>query len=72
MRRIKMVSLDFMMYAYERRLEEDELLDEGYMCECERLSVAEMKRSYAEYLRSLAGVVTGEKIFLNMSFTTEC
>lgn len=54
MRRIKMVSLDFMMYAYERRLEEDELLDEGYMCECERLSVAEMKRSYAEYLRSLA------------------
>jgi hypothetical protein len=31
MRRIKMYSLDFLMYAHEVRLEEDELMDEGYM-----------------------------------------
>ena len=42
------------MFAYERRLEEDELLDEGYMEECDRLSVAEMRKSYVEYLRDLA------------------
>ena len=49
-----MYSLDFLMYAHERRLEEDELMDEGYMDAYERLSVAEMRRSYAEYLRNLA------------------
>ena len=54
MRRIKMYSLDFLMYAQEVRLEEDELMDEGYMNEYERLSVADMRRSYAEYLRDLA------------------
>ena len=54
MRRIKMYSLDFLMYAHEVRLEEDELMDEGYMDAYERLSVAEMRRSYAEYLRDLA------------------
>ena len=54
MRRIKMYSLDFLMYAHEVRLEEDELMDEGYMDEYERLSVADMRRSYAEYLRDLA------------------
>jgi hypothetical protein len=42
------------MYAQEVRLEEDELKDEGYMDDYERLSVAEMKRGYAEYLRDLA------------------
>ena len=31
MRRIKICSLDFLMYAHERRLEEDEMMDEGYM-----------------------------------------
>ena len=54
MRRIKICSLDFLMYAHELRLEENEKLDEGYMEEVERLSLAEMRRSYAEYLRDLA------------------
>jgi hypothetical protein len=42
------------MYAHEVRLEEDEMMDEGYMEASERLSVADMRRSYAEYLRDLA------------------
>ena len=54
MRRIKIYSLDFLMYAQEVRLEEDEMMDDGYMDEYERLSVSEMRRSYAEYLRDLA------------------
>ena len=54
MMRIKMCSLDFLMYAQEVRLEEDEMVDEGYMEDHERLTVAEMRRSYAEYLRDLA------------------
>ena len=54
MRRIKMYSLDFLMYAQEIRLEEDEMMEEGYIDDYERLSVAEMKRGYAEYLRDLA------------------
>ena len=54
MRRIKICSLDFLMYAQEVRLEEDEMVDEGYMEEYERLSLAEMRKSYAEYLRDLA------------------
>lgn len=53
MKRIKIYSLDFMMYAHERRMEEDEMMDEGYMEESERLSVSEMRDSYAEYLRDL-------------------
>jgi hypothetical protein len=52
--RIEVCSLDYLMFAYERRLEEDELLDEGYMEACDRLSVAEMRKSYVEYLRDLA------------------
>ena len=54
MRRIKICSLDFLMYVQEVRLEEDEMVDEGYMEEVERLSLADMRRSYAEYLRDLA------------------
>ena len=54
MRRIKICSLDFLMYAQEVRLEENEMVDEGYMDAYERLSVADMRRSYAEYLRDLA------------------
>ena len=54
MKRIKICSLDFLMYAQERRLEEDEMMDEGYMEASERLSVAEMRKSYAKYLRDLA------------------
>ena len=52
--RIEVCSLDYLMFAYERRLEEDELLDEGFMEACDRLSVAEMRNSYVEYLRDLA------------------
>ena len=52
--RIEVYSLDYMMFVHERRLEEDELLDEGIMEECDRLSVAEMRTSYAKYLRDLA------------------
>ena len=54
MERIKIFSLDFLMYAQERRWEEDEMMDEGYMEESERLSLTEMRRSYAKYLRDLA------------------
>ena len=53
-RKIKMYSLDFLMFAYEKRIEEEEMIDEGYMDEYERLSVVEMRRSYAEYLNDLA------------------
>ena len=53
-RRIKLYSLDFIMYAQEVRLEEDEMVDEGYLEDYERLSVADMRKSYAEYLRGLA------------------
>ena len=52
--RIEVCSLDYLMFAYERRLEEDELLDEGFMEACDRLPVAEMRKSYVEYLRDLA------------------
>lgn len=51
--KIKICSLDFLMFAYERRLEEEELLDEGCIEECERSSYSEMRRSYVEYLREL-------------------
>ena len=54
MKRIEIYSLDYMMFVHEQRLEEDELLDEGIMEECDRLSVAEMRKSYAKYLRDLA------------------
>ena len=46
------------MYAHERRMEEDEMMDEGYMEESERLSVSEMRDSYAEYLRDLDCIST--------------
>ena len=52
--RIEVYSLDYMIFVYEQRLEEDELLDEGIMEECDRLSVAEMRNSYVEYLLDLA------------------
>ena len=53
MRRIKMYSLDFLMYAQEIRLEEDEMMEEGYIDDYERMSVAEIKRRYEEYLRDM-------------------
>ena len=53
MERIKFYSLDYLMYAHGVRQEEVELMSEGYMDEYERLSVAEMKRGYAKYLREL-------------------
>jgi len=52
--KIEFCSLDFLMFAYEQRLEEEELLDEGAMEEWECSSVDEMRKSYAKYLRSLA------------------
>ena len=48
-----MYSLDFLMYAQEVRLEEDELMDEGYIDNYERLSVAEIRRRHEEYLRDM-------------------
>ena len=51
--KVEIYSLDFMLFAYERRLEEDDMLDQGYMEEWERASVAEMRESYVEYLREL-------------------
>ena len=53
MRRVRVYSLDFMMYAHEVRLEEDELMDEGRMDEANRLSPAELRRSYKRYLKEL-------------------
>ena len=55
MKKIVFYSLDFMMYTHERRMEEDEMMDEGSMDEWERLSLDEMRKSYAKYLRDLAG-----------------
>ena len=51
--KIEFFSLDFLMFAHERRMEEEELLDEGYIEECERSSYSEMRKSYVEYLREL-------------------
>ena len=45
-RRIEICSLDFLMFAYERRLEEEELMDEGRMEWCERASAYEIKKSF--------------------------
>ena len=45
-RRIEICSLDFLMFAYERRLEEEELMDEGRMEWCERASAYEMKKRF--------------------------
>ena len=43
---IEICSLDFLMFAYEHRLEEEELMDEGRMEWCERASVYEMKKYF--------------------------
>ncbi len=53
MMKIRICSLDFLIYAHELRLEEEELLDEGYIEAHERLSKAEMRKCYEDYLRSL-------------------
>ena len=45
-RRIEICSLDFLMFAYERRLEEEELMDEGRMEVCERSSVYELRENF--------------------------
>lgn len=45
-KRIEICSLDFLMFAHERRLEEEELMDEGRMEVCERASVYEMKQYF--------------------------
>ena len=47
-------SLDYLMFAYERRVEEEELIDEGYMEDWERSSYYQMRKSYIEFLRELA------------------
>lgn len=52
--KIEFCSLDFLMFVYEQRLEEEELIDEGSMEEWECSSVDEMRKGYAKYLRSLA------------------
>lgn len=54
MRKVEIYSLDFLMYAHEVRLEEDELMDEGRMDGASRTSPAEMRRRYVRYLRNLA------------------
>ena len=51
MERIRFCSLDFLIYAHELRLEEEELLDEGCIETHERLSIAEMRKSYENYLK---------------------
>ena len=43
---IEICSRDFLMFAYEHRLEEEELMDEGRMEWCERASVYEMKKYF--------------------------
>jgi hypothetical protein len=49
-RRIEICSLDFLMFAYERRLEEEELMEEGRMEVCERASYHELRESFNDYL----------------------
>lgn len=46
--RIELFSLDFLLYAYERRLEEEELMDEDRMEVCERASYYELRESFLE------------------------
>ena len=48
--RIEICSLDFLLYAYERRLEEEEMIEEGRMEVCERSSYYELRESYNNYL----------------------
>jgi hypothetical protein len=49
--KVEICSLDFLMFAYERRVEEEELVDEGYMEDWERSSYSQMRKSYIEFLR---------------------
>ena len=51
--RITTCSLDFLIYAYERRLEEEEMIEEGSMEVCERSSYYELRESYNEFLIEL-------------------
>ena len=51
--RIEICSLDFLIYAYERRLEEEEMIEEGCMEVCERSSYYELRKSYNEFLMEL-------------------
>ena len=51
--KVEVCSLDFLMFAYERRVEEEELIDEGVMEDWERSSYYQMRKSYVEYLREL-------------------
>ena len=51
--RITTCSLDFLIYAYERRLEEEEMIEEGCMEVCERSSDYELRESYNEFLMEL-------------------
>ena len=52
-KRIEICSLDFLIYAYERKLEEEEMMDEGRMEVCERSSYYELRESYNEFLMEL-------------------
>ena len=52
-KRIEICSLDFLIYAYERRLEEEEMIEEGSMEVCERSSYYELRESYNEFLMEL-------------------
>ena len=52
--KVEICSLDFLMFAYEQRVEEKELIDEGYMVDWERSSYYQMRKSYNEFLRELA------------------
>ncbi len=47
-RRIKMYSLDFLMFAYEKRVEEEEMIEDGRMEAWERCSMYELRESYDE------------------------
>ena len=50
-RKVKMVSLDFLMYYNECMEEEEELMAEGRMEPCERCSVREISLRFARSLR---------------------
>lgn len=49
--KVEVCSLDFLVFAYERRVEEEELVDEGVMENWERSSYYQMKKRYENYLR---------------------
>ena len=50
-RRIKVYSLDFLMYVQQHREEEEEMIETGQMEQYERCSLSEIQKRFAKDLR---------------------